>query len=353
MLNLNDTHLAALIAKPLNVSQLRQQISTAYQTEADRLADSPLWGSNDDALTALLASYTGLMRDKLYQTLQNIAAIPTNFLQTLWFKDTTSDPHHSEITLIHATEEDNQPLITIVDPLSPSATLKAFNLPTLLQITASDSNALPYDADEIKALSALTKALNQGGYQFATIDETVLQPINGLHFKTRFDNLKPLVAKKTVVKAGEFSIQTNLDRDSKVLDYQVLDEDGHDWKDLGSEEVKGDRFEWASTTIPEELVNHHLKLVVRVSAGTNSPALDELFVIASSNAILMRQGSHQGVYELPLPNQKLFTVMVNPDNNMIYLKYPDPETQVIELNRQYPFIGEWLKAVLPQKRAFN
>ncbi|EGF46250.1 hypothetical protein AAULR_04916, partial [Lacticaseibacillus rhamnosus MTCC 5462] len=56
MLNLNDTHLAALIAKPLNVSQLRQQISTAYQTEADRLADSPLWGSNDDALTALLAS---------------------------------------------------------------------------------------------------------------------------------------------------------------------------------------------------------------------------------------------------------------------------------------------------------
>ncbi len=79
MLNLNDTHLAALIAKPLNVSQLRQQISTAYQTEADRLADSPLWGSNDDALTALLASYTGLMRDKLYQTLQNIAAIPTNF----------------------------------------------------------------------------------------------------------------------------------------------------------------------------------------------------------------------------------------------------------------------------------
>ena len=92
---------------------------------------------------------------------------------------------------------------------------------------------------------------------------------------------------------------------------------------------------------------------MRVSAGTNSPALDELFVIASSNAILMRQGSHQGVYELPLPNQKLFTVMVNPDNNMIYLKYPDPETQVIELNRQYPFIGEWLKAVLPQKRAFN
>ena len=271
----------------------------------------------------------------------------------MWFKDTTSDPHHSEITLIQATEEDNQPLLTIVDPLSPSATLKAANLPTLLQITASDSNALPYDADEIKALSALTKALNQGGYQFATIDETVLQPINGLHFKTRFDNLKPLVAKKTVVKAGEFSIQTNLDRDSKVLDYQVLDEDGHDWKDLGSEEVKGDRFEWASTTIPEELVNHHLKLVVRVSAGTNSPALDELFVIASSNAILMRQGSHQGVYELPLPNQKLFTVMVNPDNNMIYLKYPDPETQVIELNRQYPFIGEWLKAVLPQKRAFN
>ncbi|MBO1690698.1 hypothetical protein HJW02_13740, partial [Akkermansia sp. GGCC_0220] len=68
-------------------------------------------------------------------------------------------------------------LLTIVDPLSPSATLKAVNLPTLLQITASDSNALPYDADEIKALSALTKALNQGGYQFATIDETVLQPI--------------------------------------------------------------------------------------------------------------------------------------------------------------------------------
>ncbi|ARY90788.1 MULTISPECIES: hypothetical protein [Lacticaseibacillus] len=353
MLNLNDTHLAALIAKPLSVSQLRQQISTAYQTETDRLADSPLWGANDDALTALLASYTGLMRDKLYQTLQNMASIPANFLQTLWFKDTTTDSQHSEITLIQATENDNNTLLTIVNPLSADATLKAVNLPTLLQITASDSHALPYDDDEVKALSALTKALNQGGYQFSSIDETVLQPVNGLHFKTRFDNLKPLVAKKTVVKAGAFSINVTLDLESKVLDYQILDEDGHDWKDLGSEDVKSDRFEWASTTIPEELVNHHLKLVVRVAAGNNSPALDELFVIASNNAILMRQGKQKGVYELPLPNQKLFTVLIDPDNNMVYLKYPDPETQVIELNRQYPFIGEWLKAVLPQKRAFN
>lgn len=353
MLNLNDAHLAALITKPLTVAQARQQIGTAYQQEADRLANSPLWESNDEALTALLASYTNLLGNKLYQALQNLTSIPTPFLQTLWLQDTTADAHHSEIAVIQTTQDDNNTLLTIVDPLSDDAKLKAVNLPTLLQITAADSNAMTYDAETVKALSALAKALNQGGYRFTTVDETVLQPVNGLSFKTRFDNLKPLVAKKAVIKAGDFSIGTSLDQDAKVLGYQVLDEDGHDWQDLGSEEIKNDRFEWASTTVPQELVNHRLKLIIRVSAGSNSPALDELFVIASNNAILMRQGANAGVYELPLPNQKIFTVMINPANNMVYLKYPDPETQIIELNHQYPFIGEWLKAVLPQKRAFN
>lgn len=134
-------------------------------------------------------------------------------------------------------------------------------------------------------LSALTCALNLRGYQFATIAETVLQPINGYYFKTRLANLKPLVAKKTVVMPGEFSIQTNLARDSMLLDTQVLDVHGQAWMHLGSVQVMRARLAWASTTIPVQLVNHHLCLVVRVSAGTNSPALDELFVIASSNAI--------------------------------------------------------------------
>lgn len=122
MLNLKVTHCAALMSKPLNVSQHCQQISTAYQTEAVRLADSPLWGSKVVALTAYLASTTGCMRVKLYQTCQNMSAIPTNFYQTCWFKDTTSDPHHRVITLIQATVEDNQPLLTMLYPLSPSAT---------------------------------------------------------------------------------------------------------------------------------------------------------------------------------------------------------------------------------------
>ena len=90
MLNLNDAHLAALITKPLTVAQARQQIGTAYQQEADRLANSPLWESNDEALTALLASYTNLLGNKLYQALQNLTSIPTPFLQTLWLQDTKS-----------------------------------------------------------------------------------------------------------------------------------------------------------------------------------------------------------------------------------------------------------------------
>ena len=223
MLNLNDAHLAALITKPLTVAQARQQIGTAYQQEADRLANSPLWESNDEALTALLASYTNLLGNKLYQALQNLTSIPTPFLQTLWLQDTTADAHHSEIAVIQTTQDDNNTLLTIVDPLSDDAKLKAVNLPTLLQITAADSNAMTYDAETVKALSALAKALNQGGYRFTTVDETVLQPVNGLSFKTRFDNLKPLVAKKAVIKAGDFSIGTSLDQDAKVLGYQVLD----------------------------------------------------------------------------------------------------------------------------------
>ncbi|PLC31987.1 hypothetical protein C0Q89_15020, partial [Lacticaseibacillus rhamnosus] len=129
-------------------------------------------------------------------------AVTTNVLKTVWFKGATSGPHYSKITLIQGNEAGNQSRLSLDDPLSPSATLKDVNLPTLLQSTASDSNSLPYDADDIKTLAALTKALTHGGYQFATIDATILQPINGLHFKTRFDNLTPTDPKKTVVKPG-------------------------------------------------------------------------------------------------------------------------------------------------------
>ncbi|WP_162208331.1 hypothetical protein [Lacticaseibacillus saniviri] len=119
---------------------------------------------------------------------------------------------------------------------------------------------------------------------------------------------------------------------------------------MGTEDLTKTTFSWASTTIPDELVDHNLTLQLNLRSSNNSPALDELFVTASNNAILMRQLPGNGHYELVLPNKQPLTVQVDPKSDTLKLGYPENTIQIIELNKQYPFIGDWLKQVLPKNQ---
>lgn len=352
MLNYSDHRLQGIATTHLSAKDARIKITESYAEAFTKRQNSAIWAQNEQALGSLTLSYTSLLADKLQEALVALPDLHPAFAERLWFAPEIRTSGHSQITIYLATDSDNLPLLVIDSPLLDKATLLARNLPTLLQVTAKDDSQVQFDDAQLTALSVLIKGLYAADYGFKTVDETVLQPVEGLTFKTKYDNTTTLVTSKHVDKAGDLSISRDL-AGAQLVSFHVKDDAGHDWLDLGTDSQDGDLFTWASTTIPEELVGHALTLEVTVRAGEIAPALDELFVIASNHAILMRQGKSAGSYDLALPNHKSLTVVSNADGDTITLHYPEPDVQVLELNHQYPFLGEWLKAVLPQKRAFN
>lgn len=351
MLNYRDQTLQTIIASDLTAQEARKKLSAAYYQAAKQRQSDATWQGNQPALMALTQSYTTLLADKLFQAITEVKALHPDFIKRLWLNAQTPEPDHSVITFYLASETENIALLTLQNPLTHEGHLKAENLPTLAQMTHSGEEALQYSAEDVNALSVLVKILYTADYRFNTIDETVLQPIDGLAFETKYDDTSIIAVDQPVAQPGEFTISTPL-HGASVISYQVLDEENHNWLDLGSDSHEDDHFTWSSTTIPEELVGHALTLHLTVRAGENVPALDELFVIASNNAILMRPvGANQ--YALDLPNHNVLTVEAPADDARLHLAYPEATAQIIELNADYPFFGEWLKTVLPQKRAFN
>lgn len=350
MLNFKDQELTKIVTAELPAKAARDAITIAYSKRMAFLRNDPLWQGNLPAIQAETLSYTALMADKLLEALRASAKIDSTFSQRLWFEPKVGDGDHSTITINLASPDKNIELLTIDGALTPNGRLVAKNLPTLLQVTAKEPD-LGYTDAEVQALAAMIKVLYTADLTFATIDETVLQPVDGLSFATKFDSSKPLSTTVEIKSSGNIKLSVSLDHGT-VVGYQVLDDNGHDWKDLGADDTADDVLTWASTTIPGELVGAHLTLRVNVRTAENSPALDELFVIASSNAILMRQAGN-GAYALDLPNHNVLNIKLDTENDRIILHYPEQTVHVMELNHQYPFLGEWLKAVLPQRRAFN
>ncbi|MCI1985849.1 MAG: hypothetical protein LKJ69_07640 [Lactobacillus sp.] len=352
MLNYRDQALQKIATSALSAQDARIKITEHYAHAFNKQQNSALWAQNEAALANLTTSYTTLLADKLYQALSTLPGLDKGFAERLWLAPQIRTSGHSQITVYLASAEDNLELLVIDSPLLDSAALVARNLPTLLQVTAKEDVTLPFDDNELAALSVLIKGLYDADFAFKTVDETVLQPVDGLTFQTKYDNTRAVTTTKLVEAAGELTLGLDL-AGATPLTFHVLDDAGHDWMDLGTEAQDADAFSWASTTIPEELVGHKLTLQVLIHAGENAPALDELFVIASNHAILMRQGKRAGSYDLALPNHQSLSVITNTDSDTITLRYPETDVQIMELNHQYPFIGEWLKTILPQKRAFN
>ncbi|WP_125704742.1 hypothetical protein [Lacticaseibacillus daqingensis] len=351
MLNYNDATIQKLVTGALSAHEARTKISAAYHKALSALRNDGLWEANLPAMMTVTASFTNLLGDKLLQALKADRTVADDFASRLWFDVTMADVDHSAITFHLASADHNQDLLTIDTPLGDSAKLVAKSLPTLIQVTATEP-VLDYTDSEVTALSAMIKVLYTADLAFARIDETVLQPVDGLTFKTRYDNTQVRTATATARTAGDLTLTLPL-TEGVVLGYRVRDNSGSDWTNLGTADTTATAFTWTSNTIPENLVGHSLKLEAQVRTGENSPALDELFVIASSNAILMRQGSNLGDYALDLPNHKTLAINVDPEEDTLTLAYPEPTVQVLELNHTYPFLGDWLKAILPMRRAFN
>ncbi|WP_179396269.1 hypothetical protein [Lacticaseibacillus absianus] len=351
MLNYNDAKIQALATGELTAQEARTQISAAYASALATLRNDPLWEANLPAMMTVTRSFTALLGDKLLQALKADQHIDPAFAERLWVDLTVADVDHSTLTFHLASADHNQDLLAIEAPLGPDAKLVAKNLPTLLQVTAAEP-VLDYTDAEVQALSAMIKVLYTADLGFKRIDETVLQPVDGLTFKTRYDNTQVRTVAETAREAGDLALTLPLTA-GVVLSYRVRDNNGDDWTELGTADTADRTFTWTSATIPPELVGHTLKLEAQVRTGENSPALDELFVIASSNAILMRQSETLGHYSLDLQNQKTLAIAIDPSADTITLHYPEPTTQVLELNHTYPFLGDWLKAILPMRRAFN
>jgi hypothetical protein len=352
VLNYNDQEITSIITSNLDIAEARTRITVKSDATLEKLRNSELWATNTAMQTSALLDFTALLASKIYQDLSDNGTLKqSKFMDALWLKPVVPDTEHTTIVFFQATPEGNKELFTIVDPLRTDGRLVASNLPTLIQITSKNDDALGYSDSEVTALIAMVKELYTTGYTFRTVDETVLQPVDGLTFATKFDTSRPIKASATVQEAGDIRLAATIN--GTVAGYHVFDEENHDWMDLGTDTRDGDQFVWESTSIPEDLVGQKLTLAVSVQSVDNVPAMDELFVIASSNAILMRESVNPGEYSLSLPNHKDLSVRVNPLSGTVTLGYPEPTTQIIELDNQYPFLGEWLKSVLPKKPAFN
>lgn len=352
MLNYNDKEITSIIADTLDTADVRRRVTLKCEEDLKKLSQDAIWAQNDFMQVNLLLAYTELLADKFKQALDAVDGLHrTNFNRRLWLQAMAPSPDHTTVVFFLASEEGNQELFTLVDPLSTDGHLVASNLPTLNQIAGNDDDQLAYTDDELHAMIILIKEMYAAGYGFRTVDETVLQPVEDLTFTTKFDMSAPAQSSRRVEEAGNLVLHTDIN--GTVAGYHVLDEAGHDWLDLGTTKFEAGTFIWESTSIPEELVGQTLTLEVTARTADNVPAMDELFVIASANAILMRKLPGDGLYALSLPNHNDLTVRVDPNANTVALSYPDTTTQIIELNAEYPFFGEWLMAVLPKKPAFN
>lgn len=351
MLNFNDKEILSIINDDLEPADARHRVTVRADKDEHAMSSNPLWANNDFVRMNNLLAYTELLTDKFKQAFSEVDGLKgTDFTNRLWMQAVAPNAEHTTIVFFLATEDENRELFSIIDPLTTDGYIAASNLPTLPQITG-DEDDLGYTDDELSGLSVLIREMYAAGYNFRTVDETVLQPVDGLTFTTKFDTSNTVSGSQMVMEPGDLSISVEVR--GTVSSYHVLDEDGHDWMDLGTASMDGDTFTWASTSIPGELVGQNLTLQANIRSAANVPAMDELFVIASANAILMKQLAGDGNYALSLPNHRDLSVSVDIDKNTVSLSYPDSETQIIELNTEYPFFGKWLEAVLPKKPAFN
>ncbi|ANK60363.1 hypothetical protein [Loigolactobacillus backii] len=346
MLNFNQPQLRDLIAAPADIGQIRQTTMTLYQKQRQYVIDKQQWMQNDQALLELTASYTRVFADKIWEAFNNDKLISqAELLEHIWMNVASDTNQRLAINLNYASDDgqNNTILFSINEALTAKAYLTAQHLPTLQQIKENASEAYFMDEEQFPALMQMIKLLYAAKIQFQTPRETVLQPVNNLNFKVIFPADKSFSTRTIVTdnvhEPAKLSINIgNFD----VRHFKVNDDEKNDVTDLGRSKISDSGlFTWEAETIPD-LLNHELTLTISAVEVDALPCLEDLFVTSSSNNILMKTGSTIGTYKLELPNQKELELTINSQNETLSLHYPDPETQIYELNHLYPFFSKWL-----------
>lgn len=347
MLNFKQPQLRDVIEAPADIAQVRTNLARLYQQKRQLLTDKAHWAHNDAALFEAGASYTRLFMDKMWEAFNEDKLIGDSALiEHLWLQ-VVQQEHGTAVNVNYADEAgENHVLFAIDQALHVQAHLTAHELPVLADIT---DEAPDYLVNEkmFPALLQIIKLLYAADLRFRSPKETILQPVNDLHFGVKFPDAKTFTATLKVSNNVAVPVKINVEIGHyDVRSFQVVDETGNDVTTIGKPHVSASgTFSWEAQHLPE-LTNQTLTLTVEAVAIDTLPCLDNLFVIASGNNILMRTGEQVGSFQLELPNKQELGITVNSQDETLTLHYPDADTQIYELAKTYSFFGEWLEATL-------
>lgn len=352
MLNFKQPQLRDVIEAPADIEQVRTDLARLYQQKRQLYTDKAHWVHNDDALFEFGASYTRLFMDKLWEAFNDDELIGDSaLLDHLWLQ-VVQQEHGTVVNVNYADESgDNYLLFSIDQALHMQAHLTAHELPVLADIN-NEAQGYMINEKMFPALLQMIKLLYVADLHFLSPKETVLQPVNNLHFGVKFPDAKIFTATLKVSNNVATPVKINVEIGHyDVRSFNVVDETGNDVTTIGKPHVSaGGTFSWEAQHLPE-LTNQTLTLTVEAVAIDTLPCLDNLFVIASGNNILMRTGAQVGSFQLELPNEQELGITVDSQDETLTLHYPDADTQIYELSKTYPFFGKWLEETL--KTAVN
>ncbi|KRK33208.1 hypothetical protein [Loigolactobacillus bifermentans] len=344
MLNFKQPELRDVIAAPANIGKLRQTLRQLYQRQRQYSLDQQQWLENEAAFNELEASYTRILADKIWEAFEAETTIEkTDLFQHIWISVTAVN----EISINYASTDGqtNRVLLTINDALTKTAYLQAKHLPTLNQ----DLTDYFLGAEALTPLITMIKLLYKAGLTFQTPQETILQPVDDLSFLVTFPEpktfTKEILVSDNVHEPARFDLEL---APYALQHFEVTDDEDNDITDLGHVTVTpAGELTWrASAKDLPDLLNHQLTLTATAVNIDALPCLEDLFVTASNEGILMRTGDKLGQYQLVLTEDQQLGLQVNANDLTLTLSYPDSETHIYELDRTYPFLIKWLEQTI-------
>lgn len=343
MINYNQPKVHDIIDSNAAINDIRQEIMTIYGSTLLNLNDKPQWQTNAAALANNAAEFSRILMNKIYEICCDDEIISNSELfEHLWI-ETVVNGAAPQIKFNYANNDSrNTLLFTINHPIDQQGHLEADNLPTIDDIAPA---ALPFNDNDYAALIRLIKLLYTADYRFTTAIETILQPVDGLTFKTVFPPLQNTATSQEIHSNDEpISLKVNVGNND-IASYEVI-MNGKNIADSGNAQLTSDgTFIWERDS-DDDLADQTITLSVNFVSTDHLPALDDLFIAASMSGVLMRAGDKVDEYELTLPNKQVLGLSISAPQQAIRLHYPEPTLHVYELIKQYDFLGDWLKGAI-------
>ena len=340
MINYNQKDIQNIITSNLNLIDIRKNISNVYGKSLLKLSGRPQWQSNPRFLTNISADFSRILMNKIYELFCNNEKISnSSFFKHLW-TETTIDGVSPKININYSDNNGNNVcLFEINHPIDKNGYLKSKNLPTLFNI---NKNKISLNKDDLHILSYIIKILYNSNYKFKDALETVFQPINGLTFKISFPKSKNITLKKEIHSNDEhIKLETNIGLND-ISNYEVIVNNKNIANTGNAKLTENGTFIWERDS-DDELLNKVITLTISFVSIEHLPALDDLFIMASKNDVLMTTGNDIDEYFLTFKDKKVLKITVSAPQQSLTLNYPDKNIQLSEMIQQYNFLKEWLK----------